>query len=279
VRNYGTVTHVANATAHYSSFSSANATAFQGGGGGGVGGGGNTAAPSSTTSDTSLHGAAPVRTITAVVPSIPFEKLAKTDVPAKAVSRDAVIRLYNKGIIKGQGNNPGTFALKSPTNRAEVVTMFGRLLTLPIPSSSSVRFSDVRNDVWYKDALFAALSRGLVKGYPDGTFKGGKQISVVEMLKLTAIASKLSDASREKNGATWYAGYLTDLNNAGMLKGISLPRLDAPATREFVFMLLARVDDYREKKQAEQDAIYDRRLTEQQQKEHDQKVLDSHRQQ
>lgn len=79
-----------------------------------------------------------------------------------------IVPLVEKGLIKGYPD--GTFAPDQPIKRCEVAAIMARTLTLP-PLIGKPSFSDMDTTHWAFSLVEAAASKGLVKGYPDGTFR------------------------------------------------------------------------------------------------------------
>ncbi|CAN0094217.1 unnamed protein product, partial [Phaeothamnion confervicola] len=56
-------------------------------------------------------------------------------------------------------------------------------------------FPDVRDDHWAKDAVSALVAKGLLEGYPDGTFKGDRAASRWEVAMIVArLLAKMEQA-------------------------------------------------------------------------------------
>jgi hypothetical protein len=53
-------------------------------------------------------------------------------------------------------------------------------LTIALPASAQIRFKDVPDDHWAASAVYDLVKLGVTKGYPDGTFRGKKQITRYE---------------------------------------------------------------------------------------------------
>jgi hypothetical protein len=67
---------------------------------------------------------------------------------------------------------------------------FAALLTLGMflgqPVLAAPLFPDVKDDHWAKDAVAALAAKGLLEGYPDGTFKGDRAASRWEVAMIVA---------------------------------------------------------------------------------------------
>jgi hypothetical protein len=87
---------------------------------------------------------------------------------------------------------------------------------------AKLTFRDVRGDEWYASYIPMAVYRKLIKGFPDGTFKGGNLISRAEVLTILArfnnseelIKQKAEQDMRswirlaEQIGNDWYTHYV-----------------------------------------------------------------------
>lgn len=60
------------------------------------------------------------------------------------------------------------------------------LFCLSVPALSAPLFPDVPEDHWARDAVATLAARGLVEGYPDGTFKGDRAASRWEVAMIVA---------------------------------------------------------------------------------------------
>jgi len=68
-------------------------------------------------------------------------------------------------------------------------TMFAFVLTLivrTVPATSAPMFPDLPQEHWAKDAVAALAAKGLVEGYPDGTFKGDRAATRYEVAMIVA---------------------------------------------------------------------------------------------
>ncbi|MCL2045118.1 MAG: S-layer homology domain-containing protein [Oscillospiraceae bacterium] len=92
-----------------------------------------------------------------------------------------------------------------PITRAEAASIFFRLLSAidkdyPLPSV----FSDIREGVWYSQAVSYLASIRIITGYPDGTFRPDQPITRAEFAAM---------ASRFDNLAETYTNAFTDIAN------------------------------------------------------------------
>ena len=96
------------------------------------------------------------------------------------------------------GYPDGTFAPNKGMTRAEVATMFTRLLKdRPIKGKAyKAGLSDIHSGDWYADAVGYAVQKGIVSGYPDGTFKPNQVITRAEF---ASIAARFADLTESKD--------------------------------------------------------------------------------
>ena len=96
------------------------------------------------------------------------------------------------------GYPDGTFAPNRGMTRAEVATMFTRLLKdRPVKGESyAAGLSDIHAGDWYADTVGYAVQKGIVSGYPDGTFKPNQPITRAEF---SSIASRFAELTEEKD--------------------------------------------------------------------------------
>lgn len=101
------------------------------------------------------------------------------------IYEEAIEYLYDAGIIDGYPD--GTFKPDKTINRAE-------LLKIIIESNYNENdyasyediscFPDVAGNLWFSKYVCYAKSRGIVEGYPDGTFKSAREVNLIESLKI-----------------------------------------------------------------------------------------------
>lgn len=133
--------------------------------------------------------------------------------------------------------------------RAEVVTIFFRIMTEEARSENwgeTNEFSDVTEGMWYNHAVSTAVNAGLIKGMPDGTFGGDRNITRAEFA--TIAARFLDTASQPAETFTDIEGHWAeaDINRAtvaGWIKGVGDGKFnpDAYITRAEVMTLVNRM--------------------------------------
>ena len=64
--------------------------------------------------------------------------------------------------------------------------LLGLMLATSVALQAAPLFPDVPEEHWAKDAVAALAAKGLVEGYPDGTFKGDRSASRWEVAMIVA---------------------------------------------------------------------------------------------
>jgi polyhydroxybutyrate depolymerase len=154
--------------------------------------------------------------------------------------REAVQFLKDREVI--HGDPEGTFRPRDPINRAEFLKLVFAGLGGGTPVQGAC-FSDVPADAWFAPFVCAAERRGIVGGYPDGTFQPARTVNVAEAMKM--ILKAAGKEIPERRGEKWYAPYVEEFDDPGILPAHSfLPW--AELTRERAADLLYRFVRYNE---------------------------------
>lgn len=133
--------------------------------------------------------------------------------------------------------------------RAEVVTIFFRIMTEEARSENwgeINEFSDVTEGMWYNHAVCTAVNAGLIKGMPDGTFGGDRNITRAEFATIAArfldTATQPAETFTDIEGH-WAEADITRATVAGWIKGVGDGKFnpDAYITRAEVMTLVNRM--------------------------------------
>jgi hypothetical protein len=129
--------------------------------------------------------------------------------------------LAMQGIISGYPN--GTFKPLGNITRAEMCTLLMKSETRNPKSETNPNFQDLKPDHWAAKYIIQAAEQGVVKGYPDGTFRPNGNITRAEGLAMIARfagikeevwTSQFPDISH----AFWAAPIISGSYNAGLLE-------------------------------------------------------------
>jgi len=148
-----------------------------------------------------------------------------SDLSLSSPSYTAIMYLKNNGIL--QGYPDGTFKPDQQVNRAEALKTI--LLGLEISvkdAAGTISLKDINPDSWYAPYVIAAIQRGIIQGYSDGTFRPAQTVNLVESLKIMLLAAKInlttippqqnlySDAFNNQ----WYSPYLAYAKNKNLIQ-------------------------------------------------------------
>ena len=128
-----------------------------------------------------------------------------TDISIGGSYYDAARYLKTEGII--QGYPDGSLGVELDINRAEFVKIILEAQEgIEIKYDPKYTFPDVPATAWYAKYVSTAKREGIVKGYPDGTFKPGQFINYPEAVKVVVERFDLA-----KNTASDYYSYYADI--------------------------------------------------------------------
>ena len=128
---------------------------------------------------------------------------------------DAYLLGYEDGTVRPEGS----------ITRAEVATIFFRLLTDESRDkfwSQTNDYTDVPADAWYNSAVSTLSNAGILDGYEDGTFRPDGNITRAEFATITA---RFLEASYDGGNCFpdidghWAAEYINEAANAGIVDG------------------------------------------------------------
>lgn len=149
-----------------------------------------------------------------------------------------------KGFINGYDD--GSFEPDSKITRAEFVTIVNR--AMGFEQANPISFRDVTPDMWYHQAVAAAVTKGYCKGYEDDTFRAEAPIDRAEA---ATIIARIVGLQLDESGAegfsdaipTWAKGYIGAVVKAGYMNGFSSTEFGAstPITRAETVVALNNV--------------------------------------
>lgn len=130
---------------------------------------------------------------------------------------EAVFALMEKGIITG--DTDGNFHPDSDLTRAQACIMIVKSMNAPsaevagTATQPSVKsgFPDMSGYGWAEGYISYAVKHGVTKGYPDGTFKPGNNVTMNELITMALRAAGYSDETLGGNWPLNYTGKAADL--------------------------------------------------------------------
>jgi cysteine-rich repeat protein len=128
-----------------------------------------------------------------------------------------ILSFYSRGIVRGYPD--GTFRPDQPINRAELlkILMVAALGDAALSGDPVQCFTDFTPPAqWFWASACAAKERGIVSGYPDGTFRGEVQVNLAEALKMTLRAWNLPLPQYFRVPDHWYDPYIDAASAEGV---------------------------------------------------------------
>ena len=145
-------------------------------------------------------------------------RMPGSSVDLYAVWKDAETESHSAYI---SGYPDGTVGPDKTITRAEAATMFYNLLA--DKNGDTKVFADVPANQWYANAVMTLAGKGIISGYPDGTFKPNAPITRAEFVTMA-----MNFANAEKGTACsfpdvpqnmWYYGAIAGATQNGWISG------------------------------------------------------------
>lgn len=156
-----------------------------------------------------------------------FAAVGYYDTQQDAQLNEAVSILNSLGVISGMGD--GAYHPYENLTRAQ----FAKIATYLMGEeenavSTSLAFMDVPQGHWASGYIGLVSSKGVIAGYPNGTF--GAEESITYAQAITVVVRTLG-YSGEDVGYRWPEGYVEKAQAIGLLDDITVADLNAPITR------------------------------------------------
>ncbi len=126
---------------------------------------------------------------------------------------------------------------------------------LGILSTGGLSFSDVPQGYWAYDAIMALAQKGVINGYPDGTFRPDKGVTRAEFAKMLAVYMNLPlqcdpslpEIKKDVKEKDWFCPYVSAVVKAGYMKGYGGGRFgpNDPVKKEEILTTLVRIKGYK----------------------------------
>ena len=190
-------------------------------------------------------------TTAAFAASVPADVAGKT-------CEDAVEELMDEGIITG--DTDGLFHPEDNLTRAQASIMIAKAIDPEIvadqeAAAAGFEFSDMDGYDWAAGAIGLMTDREIAKGYPDGTFKPGNDVSVAELITFVMRASGYEDEAL--NDDIWPYNFINEAKKIGIFADDSGKDLQkTKATKEqaavIIYEALDLIKEEAQKYEAEQ---------------------------
>jgi len=147
------------------------------------------------------------------------------------------------------GYPDGRYLPNRGVTRAEFVTLLAKTLRWSLENPVSGFNDEIPS--WAVGSIGAAVGRGVVQGYPDGTFKPGRNISRAEMAVIMDKALNLPDSNQPSNYKDWRdiqpwaIQAIRDTKETGIMQGSEgLFRPKETANRAEAAAVMSRILEY-----------------------------------
>ena len=185
--------------------------------------------------------------------SVAFASSVPSDVVGRPCEK-AVQTLVEEGIITG--DTDGLFHPEANLTRAQVCVMIGKAINPDIADQNGTVswFSDMTGYAWAGGAIGLMVDRNIAKGYPDGTFKPGADVTVAELITFVLRACGYDDDMLQSG--IWPDNYITEAKKLGIYtddSGKDLQKVKATKEQAAIIIYNALDKIKEEAKKAESD--------------------------
>lgn len=125
-------------------------------------------------------------------------------------------------------------------NKLKIISLVLMILIVSTASFANVKFTDIKGDEWYGSTAIALAEKGLIKGYPDGSFGANKNITVGEFI--TVVTRSIDPTLGSSKTGKWYQTYVDKATQIGLVKSgeFNSSDYDRPITRGEMARILVR---------------------------------------
>lgn len=134
------------------------------------------------------------------------------------------------------------------------------------PITTEKRFNDIKENVWYSDAISKWGQSSIIAGYEDGSFRPQKEVTRAELASVIDRIFALEDTTNSKSykdvdQAKWYQAAIDHISSAGIMNDAGENfNPNEPATREelaYAFSKAYKLSGTNNKEFKDQEAISD----------------------
>ncbi len=182
-----------------------------------------------------------------IVNATALKLVTQQDIP-QGQSGEAITEMLRRGVLNGVSDTK--FAPKLTVSRAMLAQVLMNIST--DKTVGMIELKDLKGDEWYADAITWAVTHGIFKGYPDGSFKAEQKLTRVEVasvlysfLKERGIdMPEIQDFKYEgKDIPAWSKEAVTKLAKLGLVNGKTSENYEARGefTREELAVALYKI--------------------------------------
>ncbi len=170
---------------------------------------------------------------------------AFSDVDSNNQYYEAIVYLAQEGVIAGYPD--GSFKPDKTVSRVEALKFIFEGIKESV-SDGNLPFPDVSESEWYAKYLYTAFNRGVVNGYPDGTFKPSNTVNKAEFYKIlfNGMGVDINPRVAEKpfedvEKDDWFAPYIAYAKELGITEDVNKIRPSQGMTRGEVAYAIYRL--------------------------------------
>lgn len=182
-----------------------------------------------------------------IVNATALKLVTQQDIP-QGQSGEAITEMLRRGVLNGVSS--AEFAPKLTVSRAMLAQVLMNIST--DKTVGMIELKDLKEGEWYADAITWAVTRGIFKGYPDGSFKAEQKLTREEVasvlysfLKSRGIdMPEIQDFKYEdKDIPAWSKEAVTKLAKLGIVNGKTNENYEAKGefTREELAVALYKI--------------------------------------
>ncbi len=165
--------------------------------------------------------------------SVPAFAATYSDVPETHDRYQAIDMLSSMDIITGFPD--GTFRPDEAVTRAQMAALITRMFNLGSSAVAAEPFSDVSITYWAASDIVSAKNRGIINGFPDGTFAPEAEVTYEQAVKMIVCALNYGAAAEASGG--YPNGYIQQASKLGILKNAAAAQ-NQPSPRGIIAQLL-----------------------------------------
>ncbi|MCK9905815.1 S-layer homology domain-containing protein, partial [Frankia sp. Cpl3] len=127
-------------------------------------------------------------------------------------ARNEITSMFNRGLVKGITED--TFGPEVSLTRAQFVALLARTFEWKLPDKPKLSFTD-KVPAYAQGAVQVAMSKGLVKGYPDKTFRPDQPVTRAEAAAILdrVLQKKAKPAKPVADQKAWPKWAVNSINN------------------------------------------------------------------
>lgn len=115
----------------------------------------------------------------------------------------------------------GSFRPDNTLTRAEAAAMISNVRGIEPNEKFANKFSDVKDDAWYRDVICTLVMAERITGYDDGTFRPENPVTRAEFITLIGKGKIIQSENPQFSDVSnhWAAGYINAMALSGLISG------------------------------------------------------------